>query len=123
MNLLGRVEDNEFLQRLRIIAKLVRFTGRVSEWLRRCACHEEECIKSKHVRCSWKGYRAPELAERLEEAFSDIECLRIGCPPGTLGQDLHTAATKIMSARQLRMAWVDELPNIIWQVDPPSTAA
>ena len=82
------------------------------QWLRGCECCEAARRAGRLESCPWAGCRAPRLAERIDELVNALDLYRLRLRPDS---DLHMAATRVLADIRVKMAWVNELPYLIWK--------
>lgn len=115
---LSCVSDAEFWRRTDALARLVAPMAAFSSWLRGCECHEHQRLagQTHSVKCDWQGCRAQRLASRVAEALADIDKLRKdfhGMP------DMVVAASSMLASLDMKMAWLQHEPYLVWQAGQP----
>ena len=73
-------------------------------------------------RCPWKGCRARELSSRVRGFIAELVGLRDTF--ATLKDaEILPALTRMLAVADLKLAWVDDLPFYMWQIDSQESAA
>ena len=88
----------------------------MSSCLGRCECHEDERQHGGNITCGWAGSRTPQLASRVAETLRHLEDVR-GQVSGQSDGVRH-AATTVMRTLEMKMAWANKEPYLIWQAGP-----
>ena len=111
---LSSVSDAEFWRRTDVLAKLVAPMSTFSSWLRGCDCHEQERLAARtdNIQCAWQGCRAQRLASRTAQALADLDKLRRESQGVA---DIVGAASSILASLDMKMAWLQHEPYLIWQ--------
>ncbi len=119
---LTSVQSPTFWEQCHALEASARPVATFSGWLRGCACHGAQTTDQHRVTCPWKGCRAPEIADRVRAFARELAMLR---EAHTAPQHacIHDAVARMLAVTDMKLAWVHELPFIIWQVDSSAMAA
>ena len=119
---LDAVKCDTFWARCHAIHRVAKVVERFSSWLQGCPCHEEECKAKGTFHCDMKGCKAPLLSARCRAFLGDLEEARRNLEGQALEVDIHACLTRMLAFASVKLAWVDELPYFVWQVDSPAMA-
>ena len=113
--------DDAFWERMNWLYQVVDVLHRLSTWIKGCHCHEAERILGKSVVCQWQGCRAQGLAARVRETMGELRVLRERLMSEV--EDWGDAVVnRVMHTLQLKMAWLEHGPALVWQVWEPAAA-
>ena len=72
-------------------------------------------------KCPRKGCRARELSGRVSSFIAELVGLRDTC--ATLKEaEILPVVTRMLAVADLKLAWVDDMPFYIWQIDSQESA-
>ena len=94
----------------------------MSSWIKGCDCHEAERKLGKCVVCPWQGCRAQGLAARVREAMGELRELRERLMSEVEEWGGDVVVSRVMHTLQLKMAWLEHGPALVWQVWEPAAA-
>ena len=119
---LSAMHSSLFWSQCHVLDKLARPVRDFSSWLRACPCRERQCMDVAEFRCPWKGCRARELSWGVRGFIAELVGLRdtFATPKDA---EILPALTRMLAVADLKLAWVDDLPFYIWQLDSQESAA
>jgi len=108
--------------RSRALAVILEPLMAFMSWLQGCDCHETEILQGEAIACNMKGCRAPALSARLQVLRQSLATLRSGSHNGQVGEvgapEMMCVLTRALACVNLKFAWVDDLPYLVWQASP-----
>ena len=113
--------DDVFWERMSWLYQVVEVLHRLSSWIKGCHCHEAERKLGKSVVCQWAGCRAQGLAARVRETMGELRALRERLM-SEVEEWGDAVVNRVMHTLQLKMAWLEHGPALVWQVCTPAAA-
>ena len=113
------VHDSSFWDRSRLLSQLVEPFAAFSSGLRGCSCHEEQLKAGQLISCPWKGCRGRHLAAQLDVVSGQLSHLQ----EVFADAEGRQAAAAGLARLRYKMAWVNDLPFLIWQSEDPQKAS